>query len=64
MTTFMLFNVELSSLPYFTFFVNPLIFGNTKCGGPDSNRRIPTKTDLESVAFNLARQPPLLSRII
>ena len=29
-----------------------------KCGGPDSNRRIPAETDLESVAFNLARQPP------
>ncbi len=28
------------------------------CGGPDSNRRTPTGTDLESVAFDLARQPP------
>ena len=36
-----------------------VISKNTKCGGPDSNRRIPTETDLESVAFNLARQPPL-----
>ena len=35
---------------------------NTKCGGPDSNRRTPAETDLESVAFNLARQPPLYFR--
>ena len=28
------------------------------CGGPDSNRRIPAETDLESVAFDQALQPP------
>ena len=28
------------------------------CGGPDSNRRTPTGMDPESIAFNLARQPP------
>lgn len=28
------------------------------------NRRIPTETDLESVAFNLARQPPPSSIIL
>ncbi|GEM_PF-7096753 len=33
------------------------------CGGPDSNRRTPTGTDLESVAFDLARQPPLSREI-
>ena len=43
----------------YSFYTNPEIYHNTKCGGPDSNRRIPTETDLESVAFNLARQPPL-----
>ena len=31
---------------------------NKKCGGPDSNRRTPTGMDPESIAFNLARQPP------
>ncbi len=29
------------------------------CGGPDLNRRTSTGTDLESVAFGQARQPPL-----
>ena len=29
-----------------------------QCGGPDLNRRIPMETDLESVAFGQARQPP------
>ena len=29
-----------------------------KCGGPDSNRRTPTGMDPESIAFDLARQPP------
>ena len=33
--------------------------GYTKCGGPDLNRRTPTGMDPESIAFNLARQPPL-----
>ncbi|GEM_PF-6756304 len=33
-----------------------------ECGGPDSNRRIPAETDLESVAFDLARRPPLSYR--
>ncbi len=35
-----------------------------KCGGPDSDRRIPTKTDLESVAFDQALQPPQFYRHI
>ena len=29
-----------------------------KCGGPDLNRRTPTGMDPESIAFDLARQPP------
>ncbi len=39
-----------------------MYLSNYKCGGPDSNRRTPAETDLESVAFNLARQPPLYFR--
>ena len=35
---------------------------NTVCGGPDSNRRTPSGMDPESIAFNLARQPPLMLR--
>ena len=35
---------------------------NTKCGGPDLNRRIPTEMDSESIAFDQARQPPLSNR--
>ena len=31
---------------------------NKKCGGPDSNRRTPTGMNPESIAFDLARQPP------
>ena len=42
----------------FSIYMNTEMRYSTKCGGPDSNRRIPTETDLESVAFNLARQPP------
>ena len=37
-------------------------WGNTVCGGPDSNRRTPSGMDPESIAFNLARQPPLMLR--
>ncbi len=33
-------------------------FRKMECGGPDSNRRTPTGMDPESIAFNLARQPP------
>ncbi len=36
------------------------ISDNEKCGGPDLNRRTPTGMDPESIAFNLARQPPPL----
>ena len=39
-------------------YANPEIHRNTKCGGPDSNRRTPTGMDPKSIAFNLARQPP------
>ncbi len=34
-----------------------------ECGGPDSNRRTPTGMNPESIAFNLARQPPLAPRL-
>ena len=41
-----------------SFKINYILNPWLKCGGPDSNRRIPTEADLESAAFDLARQPP------
>ena len=35
-----------------------------QCGGPDLNRRTPIGTDLESVAFGQARQPPLEGELL
>ena len=42
--------------------ISSIYLSITKCGGPDSNRRTPTGMDPKSIAFNLARQPPLYNK--
>ena len=41
-----------------------MLGGVDQCGGPDLNRRTPIGTDLESVAFGQARQPPLQGELM
>ena len=51
--------IKKSKIKHIFSYKNPKIHRITKCGGPDLNRRTPAGMDPESIAFNLARQPPL-----